>query len=637
MKRTIPIATFALAAFALFAWGSPTKTGDLIVNGSASISGSAIIAGSAYAHTSEEILSLVGSGLQRSGRSVSMMPCPLGQRPVSLGTGSGYACGSEFVNDAPSGDLTLSLDGETLVGYAGSACGSGEFAESIGSDGSLICDAPPASFIGSACSSGWVTAYESGSATCTTPSASDVGALSGIITSPDLVVATGTGTVGNYAGSSPTACTTGNLMSNAALSAAGAISLTCSSLASEGIASGTGTTNTIPEWTNTSGGLGDSPISVSGSTVSTNDIFNVNNNITSTGIFTTTSYVNIKGNGTGTTGSVLAGTTSSNGTVYLHAGASTADAGFSCGFTDNSAQTCHYGPVGYSNGTTQARSHEFDDGKGSGAAHTIALLDASTHGLFVGSGNTVAEDLASNGTPSGSCGSGSIDRDYASGGTVYLCVAGAWLASASWDSSVPSANTIVKSDGTGLVASTATDTGSLYTIPEALTQTGTTNINSTGTSATTIGNMSGNLTLTGNGTSMTGSGNTTIDPNGELILDGQFSTILKAGSGSSSIYLEGVLQTTNVGVSAPSISGGTCASNICTNTGGTISFTSNPATLTFTSGFYAHAPICTLGGVPKTSSVVISFSSAPSTTSFSVQESTFNSGDKVSYICIGAG
>lgn len=84
-----------------------------------------------------------------------------------------------------------------------------------------------------------------------------------------------------------------------------------------------------------------------------------------------------------------------------------------------------------------------------------------------------------------------------------------------------------------------------------------------------------------------------------------------------------------------SISGGTCVSTECSNAMGTIAFSSATAVVTFSANTlcYTKPPICTLGPSPKTTTTTMRFSTAPSATGFQVSESTFNSGDTVSYIC----
>ncbi len=68
--------------------------------------------------------------------------------------------------------------------------------------------------------------------------------ITGTITSGDLIVATGAGTVGNFAGSSPGACAAGNAVTRAVSAATGQITLTCAPFGSSSLTN-TATANSL--------------------------------------------------------------------------------------------------------------------------------------------------------------------------------------------------------------------------------------------------------------------------------------------------------------------------------------------------------------------------------------------------------
>ena len=78
-----------------------------------------------------------------------------------------------------------------------------------------------------------------------------VGAQNAALTSTDLIVATDTNSVGNYAGSTATGCTAGNVTTNTAVSAAGVVTNTCTAIGTAGGVTGTGTANSLAKWTST--------------------------------------------------------------------------------------------------------------------------------------------------------------------------------------------------------------------------------------------------------------------------------------------------------------------------------------------------------------------------------------------------
>jgi hypothetical protein len=71
------------------------------------------------------------------------------------------------------------------------------------------------------------------------------GGVTGTGTSPDLTTWTGSTSVGNYGGSSPSACGAGTIMTAAAFSASGTLSYTCTAIGTAGGITGTGTSGQV--------------------------------------------------------------------------------------------------------------------------------------------------------------------------------------------------------------------------------------------------------------------------------------------------------------------------------------------------------------------------------------------------------
>lgn len=131
----------------------------------------------------------------------------------------------------------------------------------------------------------------------------------------------------------------------------------------------------------------------------------------------------------------------------------------------------------------------------SGALGSSSISDNGTavsvsEGLFVGSGNAYAEDLSSNGAPSGACGSGSIDRNYASNGATYVCVAGSWYIAAGLSS--PSNHSLLRAGATAgtVLNANVTDDNTSFKIPEhVVVSGGTPSISCTSGTASCLGGV----------------------------------------------------------------------------------------------------------------------------------------------------
>lgn len=80
-------------------------------------------------------------------------------------------------------------------------------------------------------------------------------------TTTDLAVYSSAHVLGNFAGSSPTACAAGQVVTRVISAATGALTLTCTAIGTAGGTTGTGTANTLAMWTSSTA-LGNSAITV---------------------------------------------------------------------------------------------------------------------------------------------------------------------------------------------------------------------------------------------------------------------------------------------------------------------------------------------------------------------------------------
>jgi hypothetical protein len=166
-----------------------------------------------------------------------------------------------------------------------------------------------------------VTIDAAGALAFTCVSVTPGGSISG--TAGDLAVFTGAGaTVGNYAGSSPTACTAGNVVTGSALSAAGALTQTCTAIGTAGGLTGSLTSGKIPRATGTTS-LGDGSFADTGTDVSTSSTVELNGAATVSQL----NYTSQSSTITGTNNDVALNATA---TIFYWAGAS---AGTISGFT----------------------------------------------------------------------------------------------------------------------------------------------------------------------------------------------------------------------------------------------------------------------------------------------------------------
>jgi hypothetical protein len=204
--------------------------------------------------------------------------------------------------------------------------------------------------------------------------AADAG-ITGTITSGDLIAATGTSTVGNYAGSTPSACTVGNVTTGVSIGATGALTNTCTAIGTQGgITGGSLTTNVLPKATGATS-IGNSSITDDGSTVSTTE-------------------------DTGTSGMLWAGGASSNRAVYFGAGSNPT---IGARYNSNSVQALLINTIGYLGGTTQNRNLFIGDGRGNnvigvtGSTKTTEFFGPVTLDTHIGTTGT-APTLSTCGT-----------------------------------------------------------------------------------------------------------------------------------------------------------------------------------------------------------------------------------------------
>lgn len=160
--------------------------------------------------------------------------------PASPITGAG-TISANLTGTGTSTDLTAWTGANTIGNYGGSS--------------------PSACTTGQAVTGEALSAAGALTHTCTT-------LISG--TNTDLVAFTGANTIGNYAGSTPSACSAGQAVTQPALSAAGALTTTCAAFVPA--ASVSGTTNTIPKFTSASA-IGNSSLSDNGTKITAGEPF----------------------------------------------------------------------------------------------------------------------------------------------------------------------------------------------------------------------------------------------------------------------------------------------------------------------------------------------------------------------------
>lgn len=213
--------------------------------------------------TVDTLSPLQGGPITTSG-TVSLISCPLNEIYKSTGgTGaSAWACAADADTTYTAGTgITLggttfslaAIANNTILGNVSGASASPTAL--TGTQVTALLDAFTPTLKGLAPASGGGTAnYLRADGTWATPP--DTG-ITGTITSGDLIAATGTATVGNFAGSTPPACTAGNVTTGVAIGANGAVTNTCTAIGTAGGTTGTGTINTLPMWTSATA-LGDS-------------------------------------------------------------------------------------------------------------------------------------------------------------------------------------------------------------------------------------------------------------------------------------------------------------------------------------------------------------------------------------------
>lgn len=327
--------------------------------------------------TSAQPLNPQGGGVKTVTAGSGLTGGGTGAVTVNVGAGSGILVGAD----------TVTIDSTYTQRRISTGCTVGNAIQSVNQDGSVTC-----------------------------ASGAPADTVTGTVTSPDLIVATGAHTVGNYAGSTASACSAGQAVTQVVLSAAGIVTSTCATtgitnaagnnvipksngtnlvasslsdnattisssepidMASHKITSLTngasaqdaaafgqiatgvnaavsGTTNTVPKFTGTNV-IGNSSVTDNGSTVSTSE------NISGAGI-TATSYVQ-----------------AFSGDAYLYSQAGVPSLDFLTG--TNGTGKGYINKIGFSAGTTQFRDLEIDDGKG---AAIVTITGSTKAAVFAG-------------------------------------------------------------------------------------------------------------------------------------------------------------------------------------------------------------------------------------------------------------
>lgn len=202
--------------------------------------------------------------------------------PTITGTVTAVAAGTGLTGGTITRSGTIAADTTYLQRRVSGTCGAGNAVGTINADGTVTCN--------SAGGSG----------------------LSGLTTG-DIISATNATTGGDYAGSTATSCGAGNAVTGAALSAAGALTTTCTAM---GTVIGTGTTGDLPAWTSSTG-LGNYAGSTGTACTGTNVMTNAA--LSAAGVLTTTCSATPQGTVTSiaTSAPITGGTITSTGTLGL--------------------------------------------------------------------------------------------------------------------------------------------------------------------------------------------------------------------------------------------------------------------------------------------------------------------------------
>ena len=332
---------------------------------------------------------------------------------TGAGTITGITAGSGLTGGGTSGNVTLGVDVAGATCTAGNAVtaistvGAGTCStffntagSGLGSTGSTV----SLNITPTSCTAGdFVSAISSaGVGTCATPS----GGISGLTTG-DLTKATSATTIGNYGGSTATSCTAGNAVTGAALSAAGVLTTTCTAQP-QGTVTGTGTGGDLMQWSNATnaanyGGstatactagsvVTDAALSAAGALSLTCGVTPITGTLTSgkvplaNGTNTLTSSDIDLDNGT----SVGFFTGGANG-IYIDANS------LNFAYSNNATATVWLNYNGYQNGTTQYRNLTLGNGKEAAVLTlTGSTLGAEFAGALTVDGNTTLGTTSTN-------------------------------------------------------------------------------------------------------------------------------------------------------------------------------------------------------------------------------------------------
>lgn len=282
------------------------------------------------------------------------------------------------------------------------SCGTGSAETSTAADGTSTCTAFVASVAASSANGMTCSQTAAGAVTCWAGSAlgcpaGDIeedttggsggwgcvaiptGTVTGTGTAGDLTAWSTTTAVGNYAGSTPSACSGGSAVTQSSLSAAGALTQTCSAVGT--ITGSTLTSNTVPKAT--------------GATALANSLWTDTGSMgaySSTALTITTAGLLSSSGGYTTASNIV----SSAGYIQADLGVYSGNAGatgwfmsasnggsLSCDYNSSATSPCAINANGYQEGVTKYRDLVDFDGEGSATGNRVFYATGSSHSVEI--------------------------------------------------------------------------------------------------------------------------------------------------------------------------------------------------------------------------------------------------------------